>query len=344
MPKVYYTNTGAEGNEKAIAMSRNIRGLPNGLILSRYPSYHGSTSIAMSASGDFRLAFRGEIPGHVRVKDSPDGYPYTEKQAEPSKPLDSEKAVAIWEEHLLKHGPENFAAILTESRSCTSGVYLYDNMYLTRLRALADKYDLLMICDEVASGFWRTGAAMSFHHEGIKPDFVVCSKGMVNGEIPGGALMFGQRPLDYFENNPLIFGSTQYACTLMLATIKSTLEGYVEEDIPSKVKAMEPVMNRMLREAFDKGGECIVDVRNNGGLTACIDFKEGKDKFAMNALIDRIADENCLATRVGPPQDGVCRMYIIPPLIITEEQLQYAFDVVNEKIAPACNEMLASQK
>ena len=96
-------------------------------------------------------------------------------------------------------------------------------MYLTRLRALCDKYDLLMICDEVASGFWRTGTPMAFHHENFKPDFLVCSKGMVNGEIPGGAVMFGQRPSDYFEDYPLIFGSTQYACTLMLATIKSTL-------------------------------------------------------------------------------------------------------------------------
>ena len=86
----------------------------------------------------------------------------------------------------------------------------------------------------------------------------------------------------------------------------------------------------------------MVDVRNNGGLTACIDFKEGKDKVAMNALIDGLADKHGLATRVGPPDHGVCRMFIIPPLIITEEQLQYAFDVVIEKIVPACNEMLAS--
>ena len=185
---------------------------------------------------------------------------------------------------------------------------------------------------------------MAHHHEDVKPDFVVCSKGMVNGEMPGGAVMFGKRPCQFFEDNVLMFGSTQYACTLMLATIKSTLLGYEEENIGSRVQAMEPVMNRMLREAFDQGGDCVVDVRNNGGLTACIDFKEGKDKFAMNALIERIADENCLATRVGPPDHGVCRMFIIPPLIITEDQLQYCFDVVKEKIIPACNEMLASQK
>ena len=344
MPKVYYTNTGAEGNEKAIAMARTMKGLPNGLVLSRWPSYHGCTSVAMSASGDFRQPMRGELPGHVRVRDSPLEYPARERLDEPSGPLDSEKAVAHWEEHLLKHGPENFACLLVEGRSCTSGVYLYDNMYLTRLEALCHKYDLIFIVDEVASGFWRTGAPMAFHHEDVKPDFVVCSKGMVNGEIPGGAVMFGQRPTDYFEDNMLVFGSTQYACTLMLATVKACLEAYETEKIGDRVKAMEPVMNRMLKEVFDKGGDCVVDVRNNGGLTACIDFKEGKDKFAMNAFIDGLADKHGLATRVGPPDHGVCRMFIIPPLIITEEQLQYAFDVVIDKIVPACNEMLASQK
>lgn len=93
MEKVYYTNTGAEGNEKAIAMSRMMKGLPNGLILSRFPSYHGSTSVAMSASGDFRIAVRGEIPGHVRVKDTPHEYPYRERHDAPSVPQDSEMAV-----------------------------------------------------------------------------------------------------------------------------------------------------------------------------------------------------------------------------------------------------------
>ena len=74
MDKVYYTNTGAEGVEKAIIMARQMRGLPNGLVVSRDPSYHGATGMALSSSGDVRQKMRGEVPGHIRVADAPEGY------------------------------------------------------------------------------------------------------------------------------------------------------------------------------------------------------------------------------------------------------------------------------
>ena len=100
------------------------------------------------------------------------------------------------------------------------------------MQALAQKYGLVFIVDEVASGFWRTGPAMSTMHENVKPDLMVLGKGMVNGEVPGGAVMLGSMPAKFFEDNMLICGSTNYACPLMLATSKASLEAYEQEDIP----------------------------------------------------------------------------------------------------------------
>ena len=89
--------------------------------------------MALSCSGDVRQKLRGEVPGHVRVDDTPKGYGAPKRGAKPSDPIDSEEAVKLWEEQILKHGPENAAAILVEGRSCSAGVYVYDNQYHTRI-------------------------------------------------------------------------------------------------------------------------------------------------------------------------------------------------------------------
>ena len=195
-----------------------MKGLPNGTVISRDPSYHGATGMALSCSGDVRQKMRGEVPGHVRVDDAPEGYGSPHRGEKPSDPIDSAAAAMVWEEAILKAGPENVACMLVEGRSCSAGVYVYDNQYHTRMRALADKYDLIYIVDEVASGFWRTGPAFAFMHEPVKPDLMVLGKGMVNGEVPGGAVMVGERAAEFFMDNMLIAGSTNYACPIMLAT------------------------------------------------------------------------------------------------------------------------------
>ena len=89
--------------------------------------------MALSSSGDVRQKMRGEVPGHIRVADAPEGYGAPHRGQGPSSPIDSSVAAQIWEKHILKHGPENIAAILVEGRSCSAGVYVYDNKYLTAL-------------------------------------------------------------------------------------------------------------------------------------------------------------------------------------------------------------------
>ena len=298
--------------------------------------------MALSCSGDVRQKMRGEMPGHVRVNDAPEGYGSPIRGSKPSSPICAGTAAKIWEEAIIKAGPENVACMIVEGRSCSAGVYVYCNSYHTRLKELADKYDLIYIVDEVASGFWRTGPAMAIMHEDVKPDLMVLGKGMVNGEVPGGAVMVGDRPAEFFMDNMLIAGSTNYACPIMLATAQATLEAYDEIDIENVVRKAEPIMKKGLQDLWDKH-ECVTDIRHNGGLVAAIDVNGGKDFMAMQMMIQKALDANSVQTWVRPG-DGGARIFIVPPLIITEEQQNFAFNVISEKALAKADEILASEK
>ena len=171
---------------------------------------------------------------------------------------------------------------------------------------------------------------------------MLLGKGMVNGEVPGGAVMVSKRVSDFFMDNMLIVGSTNYACPLMLATAKATLEAYESLNIENVVRKSEPHLGKLLQNLFDKH-ECVTDVRHNGGLVAAIDVHGGKDFVAMQMMIQKTLDANFVQTWVRPG-DGIARIFVVPPLIITEEQLDYAFNVISEKCCAKADEILASEK
>ena len=183
---------------------------------------------------------------------------------------------------------------------------------------------------------------MSTMHENVQPDLMVLGKGMVNGEVPGGAVMLGPKPTIFFEENMLICGSTNYACPIMLATAKASLEAYETEDIHSKVQKSEKIMAKKLRQLWDKH-ECVTDVRHNGGLVAAVDVHGGKDFAGMQMMIQKTLDQNLVQTWVRP-ENGVARIFIVPPLIINEEQLDFAFDVISNKACAQAEERLANER
>ena len=207
---------------------------------------------------------------------------------------------------------------------------------------MARKYDLVYIVDEVASGFWRTGPAFAHMHEPVKPDLMVLGKGMVNGELPGGAVMLGEKPTEHFMDNMLIAGSTNYACPLMLATSRAALDAYESMDVENVVRKSEAHLSRLLQNLFDQH-ECVTDVRHNGGLVAAVDVNGGKDTGKMAAMLTKACDDNLVQVWVRP-QEGVARIFVVPPLIITEEQLDYTFHVISEKACAKAGEVLASEK
>ena len=173
----FFTNGGAEANENAIKIARFFTGRQK--IMARYRSYHGATAGAISITGDpRRWAAEPGIPGVVRVLDPYHGIERGWESAETS--------LTMIEEIIQLEGPHTIAAFILETVVGTNGILIPPDGYLEGVRALCDKYGILMIADEVMSGFGRTGAWFAVDHWKVVPDLLCMAKGLTSSYIPLG--------------------------------------------------------------------------------------------------------------------------------------------------------------
>src|SRR5213592_2483891 len=181
--KVFFTLGGAEANEYAIKMARWVTGRYK--IVSRYRSYHGATGAAMAMTGDPRR-WPNDLgtSGVVHVLD-----PYHGPQRE----VDSaEESLRSLEETIQLEGANTIAAFFLETVTGTNGVLIPPDGYLQGVRDLCDRYGILMVCDEIMSGFGRTGAWFAVNHWNVVPDIITMAKGLTSSYVPLGAV--GMRP------------------------------------------------------------------------------------------------------------------------------------------------------
>src|SRR5256886_14858127 len=173
--KVFFTLAGADANENAIKMARAVTGRPK--VLARYRSYRGATGAAIQATGDpRRWPNEGSGGGVIHVLD-----PYHGIQ----RGWDTvEEALANLEETIQLEGPSTIAAFLLEPITGTNGILIPPDGYLQGVRALCDRYGILMICDEVMTGFGRTGRWFAVEHWGVVPDLITLAKGLTSSYVP----------------------------------------------------------------------------------------------------------------------------------------------------------------
>src|SRR5262245_40744901 len=209
----FFTNGGAEANENAIKIARAYTGRPK--ILSRYRSYHGGTAAAMAATGEPRSWSQPSMPGFVHVLDPYHGIERGWDAAESS--------LRYLDEIVQLEGPHTIAAILLEPVTGTNGVLVPPDGYLQGVRALCDKYGILLIADEVMTGFGRTGEWFAVDHWKVVPDLITMAKGLTSAYVQLGAVGMRQRIADTFQDRPfpggLTYGSHPVACAAALATI-----------------------------------------------------------------------------------------------------------------------------
>jgi taurine--2-oxoglutarate transaminase len=173
----FFTNGGADANENAIKLARFVTGRHK--IIARYRSYHGATAGAISLTGDpRRWAAEPGIPGVVHVLDPYHGIERGWESAESS--------LAMIEETIQLEGPQTIAAFILEPVTGTNGVLVPPDGYLVGLRRICDKYGILMIADEVMSGFGRTGAWFAVDHWKVVPDLLCMAKGLTSSYLPLG--------------------------------------------------------------------------------------------------------------------------------------------------------------
>ena len=327
--KVFFTLGGAEANENAIRIAKAVTG--RNKILARYRSYHGATYATISLTGDPRRW--GNEPGMPGVVHVLDPYHGTERGTD-----DAATALAYLEETVMLEGPGTIAAFILEPVTGTNGILIPPDGYLEGVRELCDRHGILMIADEVMSGFGRTGEWFAVNHWGVVPDIITMAKGLTSSAVPLGAV--GLRPSvhRYFDEHVFWGGLTYNSHPLACAAALATISVYEEDGLIDRSRKLGEVMADHHHELFEKHAS-IGLVRNLGlfGVLELVRSRETMEPMApfngsseeMKA-IGKHLDEQGLFTMVR--WNGIMTN---PPLCITEEQLAEGFEIIGGALEAA---------
>ena len=330
MARVFFTNAGADANENAIKMARIATGRTK--VFSGYHSYHGATLAASNASGDSRR-FAAEIGGANGFVKFSNPSPYRDNL-----PFETEEALTAFYlkklgEQIQYEGPYNVAAILLETVIGANGIIAYPKGYLEGVRNLCNSYGIVMICDEVMAGFYRTGTAFAFQQYAFTPDMITFAKGVTSGYVPLGGVIVSEWISEYFTENQLQCGLTYSGHTLACAAGLATLEVYEDENIAANVEKIGAILKDYLEEMKAKH-PCVGDVRTYGlfcGVELVLD-KETREPLVpfntpnriMPAIYKELKDRG-FSTFGRETTISVC-----PPLTITEAELAEVMPILDE--------------
>jgi taurine---2-oxoglutarate transaminase len=333
--KAFFTVCGATSIENGIKLARLFTGRHK--ILSRYQSYHGSTNGAMTASGDPRKlqVDAQQAPNFVHF-DLP--YFYRWEYGEENLLKES---IAQLERVIAYEGPANIAAILLEGESGSSGCLQYPKGYLAKMREICNKHGILMIMDEVMSGFGRTGKWFGFQNHGIVPDMIAMAKGLTCGYLPIGCLMVSDKIASRFDDEVLPLGLTYSAHPVCCAAALETLKIYEEDGLIENAAAMGKYVEQQVEKLKQKHPS-IGNFRTTG-LLGCIELvkdRNSKEPMApFNAKPDEMVVMNKVAGKIR--ELGMYTfvrwnyIFIAPPLTITKEQIDEGLAIISEAIKVA---------
>jgi len=330
--KAFFTICGATSIENGIKLARHYTGRHK--ILSRYQSYHGASIGAISASGDPR-----KIP--IDVQQAPNfvhfdlPYFYRWEYGEENLLKD---AVTQLERIIAYEGPATIAAILLEGESGSSGCLQYPVGYLKAVREICDKNGILLIMDEVMSGFGRTGKWFGFENHGIVPDMIAMAKGLTCGYLPFGCLMVSDKIAAKYDEVMLPLGLTYSAHPVSCAAALETLKIYEDENLIENAAAMGAYVTEKMKGLFDKHPS-IGNFRTTG-LLGCIELvknRNTKEPMApFNAKPEEMVVMNKVAAKIR--ELGMYTfvrwsyIFVAPPLCVTKEQIDEGLAIISEAI------------
>lgn len=331
----FFTLCGATSIENGIKLARLYTGRHK--ILSRYQSYHGSSYGAISAGGDpRRIAMDAQQSPNFVHFDLPNLYRWEYGEEALLK-----ESVAQFERVIAYEGAGNIAAVLLEGESGTSGCLQYPVGYLKQVREICNKHGILVIMDEVMSGFGRTGKWFGFENHGIIPDMIAMAKGLTCGYLPLGCLQVSDKIASKYDDAVLPLGLTYSAHPVSCAAAVETLKIYEDENLIENAVAMGKYIEKRV-EQMKVQHPSIGDFRNTG-LLGCIEIvknRHTKEPMApFNAKPDEMAVMNQVAAKIK--ELGMYTfvrwnyIFIAPPLCITKEQVEEGLEIISEAIAIA---------
>ncbi len=322
--KVFFTNGGADANENAIRMARLTTGRDK--ILSTYRSYHGNTGAAIVATGDWRRVPNEFSRGHAHFFGP---FLYRSEFWAETEEQESERALHHLERVIQSEGSTSIAAILLETVPGTAGVLVPPAGYLKGLRALCDKYGILLIFDEVMCGFGRTGQWFAWQGWDVVPDLVTFAKGVNSGYVPAGGVLISESIANVFDDQVFPGGLTYSGHPLAMASIVASIDAMEEEGIIENARMIgEKHLGPGLAALADKH-PLIGDVRGLGVFWALdlVDDRESRQPVSGGVILQV---KKALMDRGLLPFAADNRIHVVPPCNVSADDVARALTIYDE--------------
>ncbi|TFC57857.1 aspartate aminotransferase family protein [Cryobacterium sp. TMT2-15-1] len=325
--KVFFTNGGADAIENAIRMARLHTGRDT--VLSTYRSYHGNTGAAIVATGDWRRIPNEFARGHVHFFGP---YLYRSEFWATSPEQESERALRHLEHVIQSEGPAGIAAVLLESIPGTAGVLVPPPGYLAGVRALCDRYGIMLILDEVMAGFGRTGNWFAFDGFDVVPDLIAFAKGVNSGYVPTGGVIISDPIAHDFDTTVYPGGLTYSGHPLAMASIVAALDAMKNEGIVENAARIgRDVLAPGLAELAAKH-PIIGEVRGVGVFWAMELVSDRETRQPLSgAVMGRIKSE--LLARNLLPFLAENRIHVVPPCVVTDAEVAEALTIYDEVLS-----------
>jgi taurine---2-oxoglutarate transaminase len=335
--KYFFTTSGTEANEAAFKIARMYTGKSK--IISRYRSYHGSTMGSIAATGDPRrwaMEPAGKMAGvifapEVNCYKCPIGHTY------PGCGI----ACAEYIEHMIAN-ESDVAAVIVEPVVGTNGVLIPPKEYMPRLRQICDARGVLLIADEVMSGWCRTGKWFAMDHWNVVPDILTTAKGITNAAIPLGLCATNEKIAAHFEDHFFAHGHTYEAHPLTLAPAIAAINEMKRLNLAERSAQTGAYLGEKLMEIKPRH-RSIGEVRGLGLFWAVELVKNQEKKNPFNTGEDKLAGTPLVVDRVAAKMMGegvyvqawMSHFVIAPPLIISKEEIDRGVAALDQALALA---------
>jgi taurine--2-oxoglutarate transaminase len=335
LTKYFFGASGTEANEAAIKIVRMLfHSERKTKIISNYNSYHGSTSGSISLTGDFR---RIPVDTYYSVSGIVHSIPpYCYRCPLKLKFPECNLACADYNEYLIRN-EGNIGGMIVEPVTGTNGVIIPPDGYLQRIREITKENDVLLIADEVMSGWGRTGKWFAVENWNVQPDLLTTAKGITGAYLPLSLVATSKMVADYFEDNYFAHGHTYEAHPVSLAAAKAAIEEYKEKNLIVRSNELGKELGRRLEELKEKH-KSVGDVRSIGLFGAVELVKNREKKTPFNVYEEKLEGKPLTTDRVSKKamEKGVYinnwlnHFVIAPPLVISEEELSRGLDTLDE--------------
>lgn len=324
--KVFFTNGGADANENAIRMARLHTGRDT--VLSTYRSYHGNTGAAIVATGDWRRMPNQYARGHAHFFGP---YLYRSEFWATTPEEESARALHHLERVIQSEGPATIAAILLESVPGTAGILVPPPGYLAGVRALCDRYGIILILDEVMAGFGRTGRWFAFEGYDVVPDLITFAKGVNSGYVPVGGVIISDDISATFDDRVFPGGLTYSGHPLAAASIVASIDAMESDGIVENARRIgADAIGPALAELAGKH-RLIGEVRGEGVFWAVELVADRDTREPVGAdVIGRLKKE--LSSRGLMPFAADNRIHVVPPCVVTDDEVAQAMSIYDEAL------------